>query len=42
MQEHNYSLTELENMMRWERDVYIAMLLRLLEKKKQQKAQQQR
>jgi hypothetical protein len=23
----NYSLTELENMMPWERDVYVAMLL---------------
>jgi hypothetical protein len=41
MQEHHYSLTELENMMPWEREVYIAMLLEHLKKKadriKQQK-----
>lgn len=27
MQHHKYSLTELENMMPWERDVYIALLM---------------
>lgn len=27
MQHHKYSLTELENMMPWEREVYIALLL---------------
>jgi hypothetical protein len=27
MQHHKYSLTELENMMPWEREVYVAMLL---------------
>lgn len=27
MQYHKYSLTELENMMPWERDVYIALLM---------------
>ena len=26
MQHHNYSLTELENMMPWEREIYMAML----------------
>ena len=26
MQYHKYSLTELENMMPWERDIYIALL----------------
>ena len=26
MQHHNYSLTELENMMPWEREVYIGLL----------------
>ena len=35
MQEHQYSLTELENMMPWERDVYVGMLIRHLEKKAQ-------
>jgi len=27
MQHHNYSLTELDNMMPWEREIYIAMLI---------------
>lgn len=26
MQEHNYSLTELDNMYPWEREVYISLL----------------
>jgi hypothetical protein len=33
MQEHNYSLTELENMMPWEREVYITYLVEHLNKK---------
>ena len=31
MQYHKYSLTELENMMRWERDIYIALLQNYIE-----------
>jgi len=27
MQHHNYSLSELETMMPWERDVYVSMLI---------------
>ena len=27
MQHHNYSLTELENMLPWERDIYTALLV---------------
>ena len=27
MQHHNYSLTELEEMLPWEREIYIAMLV---------------
>jgi hypothetical protein len=27
MQHHNYSLTELDNMVPWEREVYVAMLV---------------
>ena len=27
MQSHKYSLTELENMLPWERDVYLALLV---------------
>ena len=26
MQHHKYSLTEIENMMPWERDIYVALL----------------
>jgi|TARA_Y100000361_G_scaffold37487_1_gene32115 hypothetical protein len=33
MQEHSYSLTELENMMPWEREVYITFLIEHLNKK---------
>jgi len=33
MQIHKYSLTEIENMMPWERETYIGMLLQYLEKK---------
>jgi len=39
MQYHKYSLTELENMMPWERDVYVNLLLRYLrEEEQRQKA----
>jgi len=37
MQEHHYSLTELENMMPWEREVYIGMLITHLKKKAENK-----
>jgi hypothetical protein len=32
MQEHHWSLTELENMVPWEREVYVGMLLTHLKK----------
>jgi len=35
MQYHKYSLTELENMMPFEREVYVAMLVKYLEEEKQ-------
>jgi hypothetical protein len=28
MQSHNYSLTELENMLPWERDIYVGLLMK--------------
>ena len=31
MQHHKYSLTELENMLPWEREMYVNMLIRYLE-----------
>lgn len=35
-QHHNYSITELEDMMPYERDLYVDMLLAFLEKQKQE------
>ena len=34
MQYHKYSLTEIENMIPWERDVYVMMLKNHLEEEK--------
>jgi hypothetical protein len=31
MQHHKYSLTELENMIPWERDIYVTLLIQFLE-----------
>jgi hypothetical protein len=31
MQHHKYSLTELEGMIPWERDIYISMLIQYIE-----------
>jgi hypothetical protein len=39
MQYHKYSLTELENMIPWEREVYVSLLQQYLEEEKL-KAQQ--
>lgn len=43
MQHHKYSLTEIENMMPWERQVYTSLLMQYLEqvKKAQEKAAKQ-
>jgi|TARA_B100000073_G_C23418994_1_gene446398 hypothetical protein len=35
MQHHNYSLTELENMIPWEYDIYLTLLKQFLEEEKQ-------
>jgi hypothetical protein len=35
MQHHKYSLTELENMIPWERDVYVGMLIQYIEEENQ-------
>lgn len=40
IQHHKYSLTELENMIPWERDIYITMLVQYLEEEKQRMEQQ--
>ena len=42
MQHHNYSLTELVNMMPWEREIYIGLLLNYLEEEKKRREQEDR
>jgi hypothetical protein len=32
MQHHNYSLSDIENMMPWERDIYVSMLSDYIDK----------
>ena len=43
MQHHKYSLTEIENLMPWERDIYVDMLVTYIkeenEKQKQREAE---
>ena len=39
MQHHKYSLTELENMIPWEREIYIGLLVQYIREKEQQKQQ---
>ena len=43
MQHHNYSLSDLENMLPWEREIYVDMLVEhIKEENKRQKEEQQR
>jgi hypothetical protein len=41
MQHYNYSLTELENMIPWERDIYVNLLMNHVKDEKQRLDQQQ-
>ena len=41
MQHHKYSLTELENMMPWEREIYVSLLQQYVEEENL-KAQQEK
>tara|TARA_R100000353_G_C6371815_1_gene159228 strand:- start:1 stop:180 length:180 start_codon:yes stop_codon:yes gene_type:complete len=41
MQHHKYSLTELENMIPWEREVYISLLKQHIEEENLKQQQQQ-
>ena len=40
MQHHKYSLSELENMMPWEREIYVGLLIEHLEEEKREQAKQ--
>jgi hypothetical protein len=42
MQHHNYSLTELENMMPWEREIYIGLLMNYLKEEKERTERENR
>lgn len=43
MQNHGYSLTELDNMLPWEREIYVALLVEhIKEENERNKAQQKK
>ena len=42
MQHHNYSLSELESMMPWEREIYIGLLLKYLADEKEARDRENR
>jgi hypothetical protein len=42
MQHHKYSLTELENMLPWERDIYVTMLIQYIEQENEKIKQRQK
>jgi len=41
MQHHKYSLTELENMIPWERDVYVTLLIQYLKEEETRRKQRE-
>ena len=41
MQHHQYSLTELDNMIPWEREVYMGLLMEHLEEEKERLAREE-
>ena len=41
MQHHKYSLTELDNMIPWEREIYISLLLNFLKEQEEQQKEQE-
>ncbi len=41
MQFHKYSLTEIENLIPWERDIYLSLLQQHIEEEKLKQQQQQ-
>ena len=41
MQHHGYSLTELEAMIPWEREIYIGLLIQYLKDKEEKRKQQE-
>lgn len=41
MQHHKYSLTEIENMLPWEREIYITLLIQYMKEESERIKQQQ-
>jgi|TARA_B100000902_G_scaffold68290_1_gene74403 hypothetical protein len=41
MQHHKYSLTELENMIPWEREIYITLLLDWIKKEEERRKKEE-
>jgi hypothetical protein len=41
MQHHKYSLTELENMIPWERDVYVNLLIAHIQEEERRQAKEE-
>ena len=42
MQHHNYSLADLENMLPWEREIYIGLLTKFMKEEKEKNDQAER
>ncbi len=42
MQHHNYALNDIENMMPWERDIYVDMLLEYITEENKRQEEQNR
>ena len=42
MQHHKYSLSELENMIPWERDIYLGLTIKQLQEEKKQHEEEER
>lgn len=42
MQHHKYSLSELEEMLPWERDIYVTMLIQYLDEENQKLKERQK
>jgi hypothetical protein len=42
MQHHNYSLTELDDMMPWEREIYVGLLLNYIKEEKEKQEEEDR
>ena len=41
MQHHKYNITEIENMLPWERDIYVDMLINYIKEENQKRKREQ-